>query len=94
MLQLRLKSELLFDGIADRTVHVSYREYYRSSDGSYVARAPFFRQLTYDLSNSKTIVFKEVKIEVDSVNNERIYYSVVSEPDFKVKDGQPVKIGE
>lgn len=66
--------ELLFSGITGQSMNVLYREY--SPDD--VARTAFFQNLTYD-RNASTIRFKGLRIQLHSVNNERLKFTVIED---------------
>jgi len=67
--------ELLYSGIDDNTVHISYREF-----ADAYARPAFQQDLIYDISKSKTITFRDVILEVESVDQARIAFTVIAEP--------------
>jgi len=74
-----LRIELVYTGNTASVVHVAYREYAVLTQGRF-ARPPFYLNLQYDLSLSKILRFKEVKIQVDSVDREYLYYRILEEP--------------
>lgn len=67
-------AELIFTGLASNTVRIAYREYL---DG--MARPAFYQELTYDLSESKNIMFRSLKIQILEANNSYIIYSIVDD---------------
>jgi len=69
-----LKQELVYNGKAGNTIKVSYREF-----SGNMARAAFTQDLVYDLSESKEISFRNIKIEVAEATNSYIRYKVVSQ---------------
>ena len=68
------KYELLYQGITNGSLKLSYREYIND-----FARPAFFQDVTYDLdSTTTTITFRTVRIEVLRANNNQITYRVLS----------------
>jgi hypothetical protein len=67
------KQELIYNGKSGNTIRLSYREY--KDD---FARPAFFQDLSYDLSEGKTIGFKGMKIEVNEATNSLIKFIVKS----------------
>lgn len=67
-----IKNELIYSGKSGNTLRISYREY--SND---LARPAFFQDLTYNLNESKYIVFKNYKIHVLQASNSGIKFQVV-----------------
>lgn len=69
------KYELAYDGYADHTLHLSYREY----RGKSLDRPSYTQQAKYDIGSFPTsVVFRNVKIEVTQANNQEIIYTVRS----------------
>jgi hypothetical protein len=66
--------ELLFGGINDVTISMTYREFTRDS----LARPSFFQNLVYE-TNAKEIRFKNFKITVIEASNEKMVYRVVED---------------
>ncbi|MEH6810577.1 MAG: hypothetical protein V7651_17095 [Hyphomonas oceanitis] len=66
--------EIIYSGLDGDSIRLNYREY---SDGD-LAREAFFQQLTYPRS-SKVIRFRNIELEVQSVEADKIIFSVVSE---------------
>jgi hypothetical protein len=74
VVQSGFKYELIYQGIHDNLVNISYREY--SQD---LARPAFQQDLQYTLETGSTAVnFKDVRIAIHSANNNQIVYTVVS----------------
>jgi hypothetical protein len=71
--------ELIYIGIVGNNMKLYYREYSESSIGTF-ARSPFFLELQYDLSQDKSVVFREYLIEVLSANQRAITYVIRKEP--------------
>ena len=68
--------ELLYAGVATGSVHLTYREYAPKD----TAHPSQFQDLTYNLSD-KSIRFKDVQIDIESADNQRIRFRVKSVPD-------------
>jgi hypothetical protein len=68
------KAELIYTGVADKTIHVTYREY--NAD---LARPAFYQDLSYQLEESKIIAFKSLKIMIYEANNSSIRFSVLDD---------------
>ncbi|MBM4201906.1 MAG: hypothetical protein FJ189_11550 [Gammaproteobacteria bacterium] len=69
------KYELAYDGYADRTLHLSYREF----RGKSLDRPSYTQQARYEIANfPATIVFRNVKIDVARADNASIVYTVRS----------------
>lgn len=66
--------QLLFNGISDNSFFISYREFTLDN----LARSSFQQDLTY-LKTQKNIRFKNLVIEVISVDNEKIVYKVLQD---------------
>ena len=66
--------EILYGGISKDELKLSYREYTPDD----MARAAFAQELTYS-PDSKTVRFKKVVLHIESADNERIIYTVVSD---------------
>ncbi|MEI6207342.1 MAG: hypothetical protein WCP20_11200 [Desulfuromonadales bacterium] len=69
-----LSHELIFGGINDVTLNLSYREY--TSD--LLARPAFSQNLIYK-TGADIIRFKNIKIQIYEVTNEKITYAVISD---------------
>jgi hypothetical protein len=67
------KQELIYNGKSGNIARFLYREY-----SGTLARPAFSQELTYDLSESTTIGFKKVRIEVLGTTNTSITYKVIS----------------
>lgn len=66
--------ELLYGGINDITINLTYREFTRDD----LARSSFFQNIVYGTS-AKEIRFKNFKIEVIDSTNEKITYRVIED---------------
>jgi hypothetical protein len=67
------KQELIYNGKSGNIARFLYREY-----SGTLARPAFSQEVTYDLSESTTIGFKKVRIEVLGTTNTSITYKVIS----------------
>jgi hypothetical protein len=65
------RMELLYTGITGNTVRLTYREYIDD-----LARPAFYQDLTYDMTESKTIMFKTLKIKIVESTNSYLKYIV------------------
>ncbi len=65
------KQELIYNGKTKDTIRLSYREYIKD-----MARPAFFQDLTYDLSESREIAFRDMAIEVLEATNSTIKFFV------------------
>lgn len=66
------KRELIYTGVSQNTVTISYREFMDST-----ARPAFSQDLRYDLSQGRTIGYKGARFEVLDATNTSIRYRVV-----------------
>jgi hypothetical protein len=66
------KRELIYQGVSQNTVSVSYREF--SGD---FARPAFTQELKYDLAEGNVIAYKGAKFEVVKAGNAGIKYKVI-----------------
>lgn len=67
------KQELIYNGKSKDTIKLSYREFMDD-----LARPAFTQDLSYDLSESKIIGFKKMKIEIIETTNSYIKFRVHS----------------
>ena len=67
--------EIIYSGISNQnTLRTLYREY-SSSD---LARSDFFQELTYPLDKN-VIRFKDIEIDLISVENDKVTFKVISD---------------
>ena len=66
--------EMLFNGIDGQAIHIQYREY--SVDN--LARPAFYQELSYPVS-AKVLRFRNLEVQVTSVDAERIVYAVTKD---------------
>lgn len=67
-----LKKELIYGGLAQKTIAISYREF---ADGT--ARPAFTQDLKYDLSEGDIIGFRGARFQVLKATNTSIKYKVI-----------------
>jgi hypothetical protein len=72
------RAEISFTGIQSNNLKAVYREYLNK-----VLRPDFTQELQWDLDESKTIVFKGIKIEIISTTNSELKYKIVDENGLK-----------
>jgi hypothetical protein len=67
------KTQLLFQGLIGDELKLEYREF--SND---LARPAFYQNVSYDLSTTKTLTFKGIKLEILNIDNNGLTYKVIS----------------
>ncbi|CAG1064462.1 hypothetical protein BAC1_00018 [uncultured bacterium] len=82
------RKELLYGGRSGDTIRVSYREFRGSLSSQY-----FNQELTYDLSESSTIRFRSMVIDVLEANNNGIKFIVRSGMDAGVQEAPAARYG-
>ncbi|MGE5410074.1 MAG: hypothetical protein ACM3MI_03865 [Clostridiales bacterium] len=76
------KYELVYAGIANNVVQISYKEYQKISDeagGGDLIRPAFAQDLKYDLSTSPIITYREKRIKVLKATGENITFIVLDD---------------
>lgn len=73
-LTLGMSREIIFGGVNDITLNATYREYTPDD----MARQAFYQNLVYQTSTD-TIRFREFKIKVHEVTNEKITFTVLED---------------
>ena len=68
------KIEIIYSGLDENGLRATYREY--KDD---IARPAFYQDLTYDLSKSDTIRYKNFRIKILRATNEEIEYIVLDD---------------
>jgi len=66
--------EILFNGVTKDSISLLYREYTSEN----MARPAFYQNLTYPI-DTEVIRFKNIKIKVNEISNERITYTVLED---------------
>jgi hypothetical protein len=67
--------ELLYSGIANGAIHISYREYRES-----LARPAFYQDLQYEYKPEMLMTFQNYVLKIFEANAERINFAVINEP--------------
>lgn len=67
------RMELIYNGKSQNTIKLSYREFRED-----LARPAFFQDLSYDLSESKTVGFRRMKLDIIEATNSSIKFIVNS----------------
>ncbi len=75
-----IERELLYSGRTGNVVRLQYRESGMTNGGMMVARQPFYQELTYDLSQSPEITFRDIKLRVDGADSNQIRFVVLKGP--------------
>ncbi len=68
--------ELIYNGKAGNVINLTYREYSINSGGKYL-RNDFTEKLQYDISESNSISFRSLKMEVIEANSNEIKFKVL-----------------
>jgi hypothetical protein len=77
--------ELVYTGLTDNILHIVYREYAESDDGSF-AKSPFTLSLVYDVRTDSTIVFRDYLIRILESNSRFVRFIVLEEPSTLLAD--------
>lgn len=83
--------ELVYTGLTDNILHIVYREYAESDDGSF-AKSPFALSLMYDIRSDSTIVFRDYLIRILESNSRFVRFIVLEEPSTQIADQSGVGI--
>lgn len=67
-------AELVYSGLSQNTIRIAYREY--KDD---LARPAFYQELTYDLNESRTILFRTISLEIIEATNSYLKYRVIDD---------------
>lgn len=68
------REELIYTGRAGDTVAITYREYKKE-----FARPAFYQNLTYDVSRSQEVVFRNYRLKLLAADNAGIRFIVLSD---------------
>jgi hypothetical protein len=71
-----IREELSYGGIDHNIIQIDYREYNVNKQGVIIIKG-FSQSFKYDLSVSKTIIFKKIKIEIQNATNNNITFKVI-----------------
>ena len=79
--------ELVYSGASQNILFLMYREYsimppypYTSKTSGMYLKAGYNHEFRYDLSTSKIITFRDIKIEILSADNEKLSYILLQAP--------------
>lgn len=75
-------TQLIYSGKSGNTIRVTYREFSNN-----MARPAFNQDLTYDLSESQRITFRNTVIEVKEATNSFIKFVVLESPAYRYPSG-------
>lgn len=73
-----LKQDFIYNGKVGNAIKFTYREFIDD-----IARPAFTQDLQYDLTESKTVGFRGLRVEIISATNTKIQYKVLSYYDEK-----------
>ena len=78
--------ELIYKGVIDDKLYCMYREYELANispngDVGAIAKPVYFFEITYDLKQSRMINFQDFSIRIDSAGQERLRFTILSEPE-------------
>lgn len=71
--------ELIYTGKSGESIKLLYREYAPSENGADMIRSAFNVELEYDLSKSKEIAYKKIRILVAEASNTEIRFTVTND---------------
>jgi len=74
-----LRKELIYNGLIQGILQVSYREFAVDVRGAY-ARPAFNQELKYELANSPEITFQDVRIRIESADQSKVVFVLLQEP--------------
>jgi hypothetical protein len=79
--------QLEYAGVLKGVIQIKYREYSLSPESTLYgyttavyARPAYNQDLTYDISETKIIRFKDVRLEIHSADQEKIVFTVLEAP--------------
>ena len=75
-----IRKEILYSGMAQGILHLTYRELNVENKKVNYAHPAFYQDLQYDLSGSDRITFQDLKIQIQHADSEKITYSVLQGP--------------
>ena len=75
-----IRKELVYSGIGQDILKVTYREYAISPDRGELARSSFYQNLEYTIEPGETITFQDVVIRVHSYTSDKIEYEILQGP--------------
>ena len=85
-----IRKELIYAGVRDKTIRITYREYYlggivpdeESFSTDAYARQSFFQNLEYTIDPGDIITFQDVVIEIFGYSSQRIEYRIIQSPEI------------
>jgi len=85
-----MRKELIYAGVRDRTIRITYREYMLDEvvigEETFVsdvfARPSFYHDLEYTIVPGDVITFQDVVIEILDYSSQRIEYRVIQSPEI------------
>jgi len=78
--------QLIYSGKSGNIIRITYREFSNN-----LARPAFSQDLTYDLSESKRITFRNTVIEVKEATNSFITFVVLESPAYRYPSGSKLR---
>jgi len=84
------RQELLYSGIEGKILKLEYREY-NVENGITLIKDAYKQNLSYDISDSDTIRFRQTKIKVLNANSSEIKFIVLSEGEDDIPSFNMVK---
>lgn len=72
------KWELVYGGLVDNKINITYREYYIDRQGTFI-KDGFTQHVEYDLSISDIIQYKDIKLQVVTANNTSITFVPIND---------------
>jgi len=86
-----IRKQLLYGGVDHGTLQISYREFSLAQAGEF-ARAPFYQDLKYDLASSSIIAFQDIRIAIDSADQQGLLFRVLKGPS-ETFEATPLDLG-
>jgi len=75
---------LVYGGIANNIVRISYKEYQVNREGAFI-RDAFNQNVQYDISKERNITFRNMEIEIIDASSNKITYRVINAPNGLVR---------
>jgi len=74
-----MRMELNYGGRDHNVIRVNYREYGVGEQGEFT-RSSYCQEFKYDLSQSTTITFRDIRIAIDSADQQKLVYRILQGP--------------
>ena len=74
-----LRFVLVYAGIDHDVIQVTYREFYIDNGDAY-ARPAYAQELKYDLTKSRLISFRDIRMQIDTADQQRVRFKVIKAP--------------